>query len=58
MSQKLHFEYFCACGLPVYKEKGCPKHKYSLPYETVVKKQRIGRYSGKSKSEHAFNDYQ
>jgi hypothetical protein len=47
---------FCYCGLLAVKKVNggwlCKKHN-------VLKKERtkIGNYSGKSKSEHAFGDY-
>jgi uncharacterized OB-fold protein len=46
-------ESYCPkCGRPIYEgDKGCPKlHKIRPP--------KIKRYSGKSKSEHKFNNYQ
>ena len=46
------FERFCpVCGMAIYEgDGGCPKlHKIRPP--------KIKKYSGKSKSEHAFGKY-
>ena len=41
-------------GLIIGRE--CPVHKQDY-FEAPKKKERIGKYSGRSKSPHAFNDY-
>lgn len=53
----MKFMYFCYCGVPVYKERGCAKHGYGQTFETMDKKYKRGKYSGLSKSENAFNEY-
>ena len=49
---------FCNCGRELAYIWGfwmCPRHKAET--HALPEKKKIGRYSGKSKSEHAFNDY-
>ena len=53
----MNFKEFCDCGQPIYIEKGCPKHGYETPFGTKERKQNIGKYSGLSRSEHAYGDY-
>lgn len=54
---------FCFCGLYVrpdkYGTQHCPKHGANPPsFDEVERREKIGRYSGQSKSEHKFGDYQ
>ena len=49
---------FCYCGLPLYYEFGkisCKKHGENFKDKPIKVTQK--RYSGKSKSEHAFGNY-
>jgi hypothetical protein len=47
------FVAFCpVCGLPLLPDGACKK------YHKLTKKQAQKKYSGKSKSQNSFNDYQ
>lgn len=45
---------FCDCGRPLNAFGYCPRHKNKV---NIPKKERKKKYSGKSKSFFAFNDY-
>jgi hypothetical protein len=45
---------FCYCGLPLNVLGLCKRHKNKVKKETKIFR---GRFSGKSKSDFAFNDY-
>ena len=53
------FHGWCYCGLPLLVDNSgklfCKRHQYSI--ERRVARQKIGKYSGKSKSEFHHNEY-
>ena len=51
---------WCRCGRMLRKQLDgtllCPRHKEDIQERPI--RQRIGKYSGESKSPHKFGDYQ